>query len=61
MLVDLLETSHLAPLESLPESLDRCAAPAGFPTVLVYLSDLELRCLRLLTGKGPDRRRGSRG
>ncbi|WUU38267.1 serine/threonine-protein phosphatase [Streptomyces sp. NBC_00659] len=54
MLVDLLETSHLAPLESLPESLDRCAAPAGFPTVLVYLSDLELRCLRLLTGKGPD-------
>ncbi|SEK47616.1 PP2C family protein-serine/threonine phosphatase [Streptacidiphilus jiangxiensis] len=54
MLVDLLASSHLMPLESLPESLRRCAPPAGFPAVLVYVSDLELRSLRLVTGKGAD-------
>jgi serine phosphatase RsbU (regulator of sigma subunit) len=42
------------PLETLPEALSRCAPQAGFPQVRVYLSDLELRNLRLLTGKGFD-------
>ncbi|WP_042414831.1 PP2C family protein-serine/threonine phosphatase [Streptacidiphilus anmyonensis] len=54
MLADLLSASHLMPLEMLPEALDLCGAPAGFPASRVYLADLELRNLRLLTGRGPD-------
>ncbi|WP_037606252.1 PP2C family protein-serine/threonine phosphatase [Streptacidiphilus rugosus] len=54
MLEALLSASHLMPLEALPDVLAQCATPAGFPTVRVYLADLELRHLRLLTGKGPD-------
>ncbi len=54
MLSGLLSASHLMPLETLPETLDGCAALAGFTHVLVYLADLELRHLRLLTGKGQD-------
>ncbi|RAG80532.1 stage II sporulation protein E [Streptacidiphilus pinicola] len=59
MLADLLAASHLMPLEILPETVSRCARFAGFDAVLIYLADLELRGLRLLTGKGPDAGQGA--
>jgi hypothetical protein len=52
MLTGLLDVSHLAPLELLPELVSEHAKTAGLSEVLVYLCDLRQEVLRLLTGRG---------
>nr|WP_246586317.1 PP2C family protein-serine/threonine phosphatase [Streptomyces yatensis] len=52
MLAGLLAASHLMPLELLPASLAEYAAPAGITEARIYLSDVQRRVLRRLTGAG---------
>ncbi|MEU8247713.1 PP2C family protein-serine/threonine phosphatase [Nonomuraea sp. NPDC048916] len=54
MLAELLEDSHLATLERLPELVQKHAVLAGLSEVSVYLVDLQQNVLRLLTGRGED-------
>ncbi|WP_436848209.1 PP2C family protein-serine/threonine phosphatase [Streptomyces collinus] len=50
MLADLLDASHLMPLDAFPAKCVECARAAGFTDVLIYLVDLGRRGLHLLTG-----------
>ncbi|MEU5880054.1 PP2C family protein-serine/threonine phosphatase [Spirillospora sp. NPDC047279] len=52
MLTGLLEASHLASIEQVPDLLAEHAPHAGLGEVLVYLADLQQTVLRLLTGRG---------
>ncbi|GGO61377.1 PP2C family protein-serine/threonine phosphatase [Nonomuraea cavernae] len=54
MLTGLLDDSHLASLEQLPELVQKHAALAGLDEVSVYLVDLQQHLLRLVTGSGGD-------
>lgn len=51
MLTGLLEASHLATLEQLPDRVGKHAAQAGLDNVLIYLADLQQDVLRLLTSQ----------
>jgi hypothetical protein len=51
MLTGLLDASHLASLEQLPELVAEHARQAGMEQVLIYLVDLRQTVLRLLTGR----------
>ncbi|MFF8669764.1 PP2C family protein-serine/threonine phosphatase [Streptomyces sp. NPDC015242] len=48
MLADLLDASHLMPVELLPAKAAECARAAGFRRVLIYLADLRRQTLCLL-------------
>ncbi|MCF0079608.1 PP2C family protein-serine/threonine phosphatase [Streptomyces lomondensis] len=50
MLTDLLDASHLMPVELLPAKASECARAAAFHHVLIYLADLQRNTLRLLAG-----------
>lgn len=50
MLSELLEASHLMPVELLPAKTNACARAASFRRVLIYLADLRRRTLCLLPG-----------
>ncbi|MGW2938772.1 PP2C family protein-serine/threonine phosphatase [Streptomyces sp. NPDC001156] len=50
MLAGLLDASHLMPVEALPEQAEEHARAAGFSEVLIYVADLQLTGLHLLTG-----------
>lgn len=54
MLSGLLDASHLTSLQQLPAMVREHAAHAGLDDVLIYLSDIQEKMLRLLTGRGPD-------
>lgn len=61
MLAGLLEASHLAALEQVPELVGEHAAYAGLSEVLIYLADLQQEVLRLLTGHGKGAREDADG
>ncbi|WP_308812191.1 hypothetical protein [Streptomyces sp. A244] len=50
MLADLLDASHLMPLESLPAQAAECTRAASFRQVLIYVADLQRTTLRLVPG-----------
>ncbi|MFD8226129.1 PP2C family protein-serine/threonine phosphatase [Streptomyces massasporeus] len=50
MLAELLEASHLMPIELLPAKANECARAASFHQVLIYVADLQRNLLRLLPG-----------
>ncbi|MFD5231128.1 PP2C family protein-serine/threonine phosphatase [Streptomyces qaidamensis] len=50
MLADLLDASHLMPIESLPAKTIECARAASFRQVLIYVADLQRTTLRLVPG-----------
>ncbi|MER7900186.1 PP2C family protein-serine/threonine phosphatase [Streptomyces sp. NPDC096046] len=50
MLADLLDASHLMPIELLPAKATECARAASFRQVLIYVADLQRTVLRLLPG-----------
>ncbi|WP_051814716.1 hypothetical protein RFN58_02705 [Streptomyces iakyrus] len=50
MLADLLDASHLMPIESLPDKAAECARAASFREVLIYVADLQRTTLRLVSG-----------
>ncbi|CAL9280504.1 hypothetical protein SUDANB51_07866 [Streptomyces sp. enrichment culture] len=50
MLADLLDASHLMPIELLPAKASECARAADFHRVLIYLADLQRDTLCLLPG-----------
>ncbi|MFG2003452.1 PP2C family protein-serine/threonine phosphatase [Spirillospora sp. NPDC048911] len=51
MLTGLLEASHLAAVEQVPDLVARYARQAGMDEVLIYLADLQQTVLRLLPGR----------
>ncbi|MDG9720474.1 PP2C family protein-serine/threonine phosphatase [Streptomyces sp. DH24] len=53
-LVRLMQVSHTATLEQLPELINAYAAGAGAYDTAVFVVDLRETVLRRLTGKGPD-------
>ncbi|HEX2313968.1 MAG TPA: PP2C family protein-serine/threonine phosphatase [Thermomonospora sp.] len=58
MLTGLLEASHLATFEQIPMLAAEHARHAGMDEVLIYLTDLQQRVLRLVTGHGEDAHAG---
>ncbi|MFF7376687.1 PP2C family protein-serine/threonine phosphatase [Streptomyces massasporeus] len=50
MLAELLEASHLMPIELLPAKATACARAASLNQVLIYVADLQRNLLRLLPG-----------
>lgn len=52
-LVRLMQASHVATLEQLPEMIARHAAVAGMHEAAVFVVDIRETVLRQLTGKGP--------
>jgi serine phosphatase RsbU (regulator of sigma subunit) len=52
-LVRLMQASHVATLEQLPEMIARHAAVAGMHDTAVFVVDIRETVLRQLTGKGP--------
>lgn len=50
MLEELLEASHLMPIELLPAKATECARAASFQLVLIYVADLQRNLLRLVPG-----------
>ncbi|OKK04053.1 stage II sporulation protein E [Streptomyces sp. CB02400] len=53
-LVRLMQTSHTATLEQLPDLIAEHAAGAGMYDAAVFVVDIRESVLRRLTGKGPD-------
>ncbi|MET9392897.1 PP2C family protein-serine/threonine phosphatase [Streptomyces sp. NPDC006624] len=52
MLAELLNASHLMPIELLPAKATECARAASFHQVLIYVADLRRHTLCLLSGEG---------
>jgi serine phosphatase RsbU (regulator of sigma subunit) len=50
----LIEASHTAALEQIPEMIARCAEVAGLFDATVFIADIRETTLRQLTGEGPD-------
>lgn len=52
MLADLLDASHLMPLDAVADKASELARAAGFTDVLIYVADVSRYQLHLLAGKG---------